>query len=575
MGMFRRYAPFALLVAAQIVLVLVAPSRGASTTAGGPLGGQFSGAAPAGEASPGAVAPGAAPDAASGAPAPGAATGADTTQTGAAPTGGSASTGTTGSTSSGAAAKRGVAPPASGSSTGKAFCIKGLLEHPPCVAAWSGGDNGGATWQGVTATTIKVVMYRPKSNAAVDAILRETGTYISPADEKEMFELTVDWLNKHGQLYGRKIVPIYVQGNCDIAPPKDSCFRTDADSIVAKYKPFAVFWDNDTNEPAFFDQLSRKGVVNWGGWGFADAFSQNLRPYHYDLFMGGDTQAEITGRWICQRLAGRKAIHAGDASMHDKVRKFSVTYPDTPQTTPAAQHLMRIISSCAGSDAVVDGKYSSDTSTAAQQATTNTAQTKSQGVTTIVWMSDPIAPAYGTKAEASQNYYPEQVIAGGGLLDYDALAQTYDATEWAHAFGPSDIGATPPVEQQDCGRIWKAEGKSGNPSPTANLAANYTLSVAMGLMAAGPKLTPLTYEYGLLAAPGYDEWSKWHDPRLVYLDWGRGDYTGISDIREVYYDPQKRSVTNGRNGAYVALHGGQRYQLNQIPRGEPDLPKGF
>src|SRR4051812_2477855 len=46
----RRYAPFALLVMAQIVLVIVAPSRSAPA-ANGPLGGQFNGA-PAPGASP-------------------------------------------------------------------------------------------------------------------------------------------------------------------------------------------------------------------------------------------------------------------------------------------------------------------------------------------------------------------------------------------------------------------------------------------------------------------------------------------------------------------------------------------
>jgi hypothetical protein len=221
---------------------------------------------------------------------------------------------------------------------------------------------------------------------------------------------------------------------------------------------------------------------------------------------------------------------------------------------------------------VYDGKYSSDTSTATQQATTNTANTKAAGVTSVLWFSDPIAPAYGTKAQASQNYHPEEIIAGSGLLDYDPLAQAYDQTEWAHAFGPSDLGKATDISEVDAGRIWKAEGQSGKPDPSANLLTSYELALTMGITAAGPKLTPLAYEYGLLQAPGYDSWSKWHDPRLVYLDWGRGDYTGISDIREVYYNPNKASDYNGKNGAYVPLNGGRRYQLGDLPSGEPNLP---
>ena len=52
------------------------------------------------------------------------------------------------------------------------------------------------------------------------------------------------------------------------------------------------------------------------------------------------------------------------------------------------------------------------------------------------------------------------------------------------------------------------------------------LSVAGGVMAAGPKLTPLTYEYGMLTQPGYDSWAQWHDPQLIYIKYGKGDYTG-------------------------------------------------
>jgi hypothetical protein len=138
----------------------------------------------------------------------------------------------------------------------------------------------------------------------------------------------------------------------------------------------------------------------------------------------------------------------------------------------------------------------------------------------------------------------------------------------------SDLGTTKPIDQTDAGRIWKAEGKSGSPASTVNLLTTYFESLAGGLMAAGPKLTPLTYEYGILSMPGYDEWAKWHDPSLSYIKFGKDDYTGISDIREVYYSTSVKSPTNGRNGGYIPLNHGQRYQIDQIPSGEPDLPAG-
>jgi hypothetical protein len=546
----RTYGPFWLLVAAQLLIVLVAPSRPAVT---GPaaLGSGSQGAASS-------LAGGGPAAAAPGGKGPGVPAGAAPGSTAASGPGGSVQgSGGTGRAQSGGAAAQ------PGKTTGK-HCVTGLLEHPPCTSGWSGGSNGGATSMGVTGKTVRVVMYRMAENQAVNAILQSTGTYISPGDEQKMLQVISKWVNQHYELYGRKIQFVYVHGRCNPSPPDDSCFRSDADSVVAKYHPFAVFWDNDTNEPAFMDELARKGVVSWGGWGFSDSFNNSLRPYHYDTFMGGDTQANMTGEWWCKRMANQKAKYAGDADLRIKKRKVAVVYPDTSVTTPSAHRLEAIIKQCAPGS-VFDSPYSSDTSTAASQANTQATKMKSAGVTSVLWFSDPIAPAYGTKSEASQDYHPEQVLAGSGLLDYDALAQTYDQSEWKNAFGPSDLAQTTSINVQDAGRIWKAEHQSGSPNPNSNLMTSYALGVAGGIEAAGPKLTPLTYEYGLLSSPGYDAWSTYHDPRLIYVKLGRGDYTAVSDIREVYYDPNKVSPTNGRQGSYIALNGGRRYQPGQVP----------
>lgn len=564
--LFRRYAPFIALGAAQLLVVLVAPSHPGTGTAAA-LGGTFNGTAPAAASAPGvtsAAQPGAGPGGA------GALPGAHGGSVAAGSKTAGDRAGAAGPVANGQAGQGANAGGRTGGGT--TSCITGLIEHPPCFPTWAGGDNGGTTTTGVTAKKITVVMYRNAANAAVDGILRSTGTYISPQNEQKMLDVAGSWINKHYQLYGRQIDWKYVVGSCDPAPPQDSCFRSDADNLVASYHPFAVFWDNDTNEAAFMDELSRKGVVNWGGWHFTDSFDNSLRPYHYDVFTGGDQQAQLAGEYYCNRLANKQARFAGSA-LQSQQRKVAVVYADTAVTTPSAKKLEAIIKGC-DRNGVVDSPYSSDTTTASSQSTTQVSKNKNAGVTTYLWFCDVIAPAYGTKAQAAQNYFPEQVLAGSGLLDYDALAQTYDASEWAHAFGPSDLGQSAPVSQVDAGKIWQAEGQSGDPDPNSNLMVAYMTSLAGGVISAGAKLTPLSFEYGMLTTPGYDTWGQWHDPKLVYIKYGKGDYTGISDIREVYYDPNKTSPTNGQKGSYVPLNGGRRYLPGQMPSGEPDLPPG-
>jgi hypothetical protein len=568
----RRYLPFAAFVAVQLIVVLLAPSR-PSVSAGPALGGTSpvgiagSTTATGGTATGGtaAVGPGGSPIV------PGTAAvggkhgkGATTVPTGSGPIPSTAATGaTTGSGSSGTTQRTGFGP--------GTFCVHGVIEHSPCIKKWYGGSNGGATWQGVTAKSITVIMYRPQDNAAVDAILRATGTYIAPADEQAMLAVAQKFINTHYQLYGRTIRYIWMHGTCAIAPPDDACFRTEADKINAKYHPFALFYDSDTAESAFMDELSRKGIVNWGGWGFNDAFDQSLRPYHYDLFMGGDVQAELAGEFWCSALAGRKAIYAGGV-LRTQIRKVAVVYPNANTVTASAKHLEAIINKCDPRGAL-DAPYSSNTSTAASQSTADTAREKAAGVTSIIWMSDPIAPAYGTVAQNEQRWQPEEILAGGELVDYDPLAQTYNSNVWKHAFGLSDLANAAPVTSVDAGVIWREEGHSGAPNSSANLLTTYALAVAGGIQAAGPVLTPLKYEAGLLSLPGYDAWSQWHNPLLTYLKWGPGDYTGISDVRLVYWDPNAVSNYNHKRGAYIPLHGGQRYQIGQLPK-SISLPAG-
>ena len=550
----RRYAPFLLLIAVQVVLAAVVPSHpGSQAQIGAPLAADAGGFSP--ETGVAGTAPGAVPGA-SGAPAAGAS---------AAPGAAARTPGRAGGT--GAAGQQAAAAKAGGP-----HCVTGLLNPPPCVQTWPGGSNGGATSPGVTGDEITVLMYHNKENPASSAIIKQVGVYMSPAEDAAYLKAAAAFINARYQLYGRTLKLVNVVGQCDIAPPQESCFRAEADSLVSRYKPFAVFWANNMNETAFLDELSRKGVVNWGGWNFTDAFSGSLRPFRWDVLMGGDRQAEIAAEYWCKQLANRPAKFAG-SELKGKPRKVAVLTADTPMTAPNGRKLLSLLQKCDKNSPKLQ-LYSSNTSTAASQSTTTMAQLHRDGVTSILWFSDPIAPVYATKQMTSQGYFPEHVLVGSGLLDFDSLGQAYDQQQWRSAFGLSDVGAAMPTEQADAGRVFAAGG-GGDPtelSDYAQIVWGYLSLIAAGIERAGPTLTPLTFERGLHSMPGFGSWQQKHDPRLWFTKFGPADYTAISDARQVFWDPDATSPVNGKPGAYIALNGGRRYQAGELPSSTMALP---
>ncbi len=558
----KRYAPFVAVLAAQLLLVLVAPSKGrveqspdfapgsSTTQAGGQLPGQVPGTLPRTDGGGGST------------------TG--TTGSGVGGTSGTVSgtTGGTGGTTSGGAT--GLPAGADTSRCKGAKQFTDFKQAPRCVAHVG---NPGATYPGVTAKTINLVYFREKDNPVVKGLLQSIGLYSNPSDQQAFLSAMEDFINSRYELYGRKVKMSFWQSPCESAPPVDSCMRDDAKALVAQRHPFAVLYDNNTNAPSFFDQLSKLHVINFGGWHFQDSFSTSHRPYHYDGTMGGDFQAQLAGEYFCKKLAGKPAKFAGSADLQVKKRKVAVFYPQTEVNSEPARKLESLIKGC-GTE-VVDVPYSPDTATASSQATSQVAQARSAGATTCMYFADPIAPAFGTKAMTTQNWFPEHVLVGSGLIDYDILARLYDPQQWKHAFGPSDTVVYRPLGQQEASVTWRAAGRQGNAYSSAELQWGYWAIIAAGIQMAGPTLNPGTFEQALLSGTiDTYPWAQSLDPHIAWTHFAPGDYTAVSDAKEAYWDANAISPIDGKAGAYVALNGGKRYRIGDWTRGEPSLPAG-
>jgi hypothetical protein len=572
----RRWAPLMAVVAVQVLLVAVVPSRGTVPGSADALlgGGSALGAGGAAVGVP--LDPNGEPAATAVDPVTGEplATAAGAGSGGGSVTDTGDSAGGTGSPAGGAGSAGGTGSVIATQDRSK--CAKDgqrqqdvTSSSPPCTPRFT-GDNGGATYQGVTGKTIKVLRYRPKSNPQVDAILNTQGLAFSAADEEAAQNTYAKFFEKHYEFYNRKVEWVWEQGTCEISPPDLPCFRNEVKRLNAKHQPFAVFWANSTTQAEFFDEWSRLGVVNAGGWHFNAEFNNRLRPYHWDVFMDGTRTARNIADYWCKKMQGKNASLAGDPALRATKRKLGILTQAFPVTQKNAQDLYKMVTGgvCGTKEDAAEPVYTpSDIAQGQQTANVAVQKLKAEGVTTLVIISDPINPTFTTTAATRQQWYPEHLLAGSGVIDYDPLGRLYDQSQWRNAFGPGHLADPAPPEKTDAYRAAADVGVRDNGA--GNLIFAYMNLVSTMIQRSGANLKPLNVERGMHSMPPAGGWERTKNPLSILLKYGPGDYTSIEDSRHTYWDPSARSKIDGKAGAYVALEGGRRFEIGSWPRGEP------
>src|SRR5581483_10398888 len=262
----RRYAPLAVVIAVQLLLVAVVPSTGSHGTAASTLnvGGGGGGSTDLGP-------------------------GGDNGATAGTGTGGTGGSGGAVATAAGGATAAGVSTSGAGGGSNDSsnpavagdtsHCVNGrefdpaiAYWAPPCVAGTPGAvyrNNGGATYQGVSATQITIVDYITDYGAEVNQILKAEGLLETYDDAKILDKAFEKFINDHYVLYGRKVHIVPYQGTCQSVPPDYACLTQEMDHVVDSYKPYMVFW-NTTLCSVCYAELERKQTIAVGGEGFSD-----------------------------------------------------------------------------------------------------------------------------------------------------------------------------------------------------------------------------------------------------------------------------------------------------------------
>ena len=570
----RTFGPLAAIAAIQLVIVLAFPSTAPNTTSAADssiTGGlQQPGTAPNGVPLPGSSATGA----------PG------TTRTG---SGGTAPGG--GVTIGPGGTVRGPDPALAAGDT--SHCVGGRqfspdLEYfaPPCVPGIPGsaypGDNGGATWQGVTKDTIEVVNYVPDYGAEVNTILKAQGLYYSAPQAKVFNAAFERFINTHYQLYGRKVHIDTFQGTCQTVPPNLQCLIPEMQTMVARYHPYAVVFQT-TLCSACYAELARLKVVSTGGAGFSDAFHNANAPYSYDVAMSS-TRVELAfADWWCSQMtsqggSGRTAIFAGaqnkQQDFRQKPRVLGILSTNDPDNKDTVKNVFYpALKRGCGEVVTHEYFYAQDINRAAQQSQAGSAalDTPTNPATSVLCLCDPVAPQFASNAGATQNYWPESLIASDQSMDVDATAQTYmdsngnaslacpspsRGCNYDNIVGLGQADAEVPEAQQSAVKVFRSSAPGASqPVKTPSLQIfwdNYNLLASL-FQNTGPILTPTRMQQLAPSMGSRGGGATGHQLRAFEA----GSWTWVKDVRVLYLNKHKKSPYNGQPGSYVQIEGGR------------------
>lgn len=554
------YAPFLVLMLVQALFVAVSPSRGPQDQSLASLNGaNASGALGSSELA-------------------GAGDGAAVVDPVTGQVSGTGATGTASrATSAGAKASGAVGGVVSGVKNDVSHCkdgfqIKLIVTNPaPCTPKFV-GDNGGATYQGVTKDTIKVIRVTALPNDQVNTILGAKGLATTEAESNAFDTAAWAFVQKYYETYGRKIAWENVVMDCPTSPPDYDKCNAAAQEIV-KRKPALVIWITSLYA-SVFDIWAKAGIPSIGGSAFDEKFYIDRRPFRFDVGMDGTEAANHISEYYCKKMAGKNVSHSGrlihrDIGARDAVkRKLGIVVPEIEANVLTAKAVAAAVKACGGGEAPFF-TYESDIERAAEQTQATTANLISNKITTVVCMCDPIAPVFQTAGFTGNEYFPEYLLPGLGLLDYDLLGQLYDPQQMQHAFGPSHLSGAQqqPLDNTDPALVWRHMGNSGHPCGNNGCGLNWAFinMAGIAIQAAGPNYNPLNLERGILNLPPTNPWEPKRNPNASLYKFGPSDYNGVSDVREVYWSSTATAQADGSKGAYVPVDGGKRHVLGTWP----------
>lgn len=428
--------------------------------------------------------------------------------------------------------------------------VSWTLYAPPCAGAFH-GSNGGATSHGVTASTITVTYRYSNSNEAAAVNATAGNSYPSQQQFFSDLDTYINYFNTKFQLYGRKVVVKTFNGQGDWVEELQ-----DQDTQGAQADALTAYDDGafadisqaiDVSTIAYSQYLASYHVISIGGVVTSQSYLQQYAPYVYTALPTTTDLGYFDANLACQRLAGLKAIYAGESDFKGEIRKFGIITPSNPEYAAAGTIIYNALKSCTG-QTPYEAVYTLNIPTLANQDVSIIAQMKARGITTVICgICDDVSPVFLTQAADQQDYYPEWVMIDDG----DGYGQLYSQDQYAHAIG---AGFTTPVPSTtEAYKVFEMADPGGTPAELSRLTIAYAVALQLfdGLQEAGPDLTPYTFERGESSLPSslpdIAFGGPWEPASNVFAP--------LAGYSIAWWDPNKPSPINGANGTWQSCSG--------------------
>ena len=434
---------------------------------------------------------------------------------------------------------------------------------PPCAPAFT-GNNGGATSRGVTATEIRIgLMMELTGTVATDGPISPTER-AGESDAERTYRVLMAYFNQRLELYGRQVRFYYTttpSGRVEEAGQRARAAKADEEQKV-----FGVVQET---KPAEIDELTRRKIVTFTLAQVPQSFYESRRPYLWSFTPDATKMLRMGADYLCKKLIGRPPVFTDDPTFDkSKPRKFGIIVYDSlgAYRDNAADYLAFAKQQCGLNETTVQVvRYTVDENGVGDYATAMS-RMKVEGVTTIIYLGELVSAFPFTNSAESSAYRPEWFIPGFGGVDTDQrTARAYNGNQWNHAFGFSLYEMPFADNQRECYAAYRTIDLTSTPDRGICYQMwGHLVQLTGGLQAAGPNLTPESFEKGLFGQPKALPKPNWR----MAGGFGPGDYTYPDYAAEIWWDPAAPHP-DGMRGGYRYVRGGQRYGIGEFPKEDP------